>query len=235
MNAVPDLKHIKENCDNYAYCLDKDFGVSNRDFRAKDDEPFGCATYSFCPDPCCPTVRHSIEPTVCDNNAGNPCYQTNPAGKRRCTFVRSENRNFYDIILNRWNVTCNCSKNGYRWSSRYGLCIDVDECSGNAHGCDNNTEICVNLPGSYECACRWGYAWNYDENKCTENNALTIIMKARKEQKEEKNRTAAKSLVKKLFNKLGGVKSHCMKYACSFILHEIVFFHFMLDFLYKHK
>ncbi|KAK9718361.1 Calcium-binding EGF domain [Popillia japonica] len=226
MNEVPDLKHIKESCDNFAYCLDNKYGEKNfaycldnkygeknHDYRAKDNVPFACATYSFCPDPCCSAFKHTIEPIICHNNARNPCYETNPEGKRRCGFVRSENRNFHDIILNRWNVTCNCS--------------DVDECGGNAHSCDNNTEICVNLPGSYECACRWGYAWNVDENKCTEHNALAVIKKERKEEDEERNRTVAKSLVKMLYAKLVALKSGypgCRKFAYnSLIVLEIVF------------
>lgn len=207
MNEVPDLMHIKENCDNYAYCLE-----SNGDYRARDEEPFSCATYSFCPDPCCPAIKHAFEPITCDDNEENPCFETNPPGKRRCIFVRSENRNFHDIILNRWNVSCNCSETGYKWSSRYGLCIDVDECGGNAHGCDNNTEICVNLPGSFECACRWGYAWNADENKCAEHNALAVIKKERKEQEQERqSNDTGKSLVKMAFTKLFGSKSYCRR------------------------
>ncbi|GJQ83488.1 hypothetical protein Trydic_g19280 [Trypoxylus dichotomus] len=208
MNEVPDLEHINEECDNFAYCFDYTYGERNRDYRANDEEPFACARYSFCPDPCCPAIRHTTNHIECDNNPWNPCFETNSEGRRNCKLVRSENTNFREIILNRWNVTCNCSDAGYRYSSRYGLCIDIDECGDNSHVCENKTEMCINLPGTHECACSWGYTFNVDENKCTESSALALIKKDRKEQEEEKkNRTMAKSLVKMLYAKLVALAS----------------------------
>ena len=49
MNEVPSLAALGEPCDNFANCLDPEFGASNRDPRADDETPFQCATYSFCP------------------------------------------------------------------------------------------------------------------------------------------------------------------------------------------
>jgi hypothetical protein len=49
MNEVPSLAALGEPCDNFANCLDPDFGASNGDPRADDEKPFQCATYSFCP------------------------------------------------------------------------------------------------------------------------------------------------------------------------------------------
>jgi hypothetical protein len=49
MNEVPSLAALGESCDNFANCLDSEFGVSNGDPRADDKTPFQCATYSFCP------------------------------------------------------------------------------------------------------------------------------------------------------------------------------------------
>ena len=33
-------------------------------------------------------------------------------------------------------------------------CQDIDECTGNTHGCD---QVCNNTIGSYECSCYTGY------------------------------------------------------------------------------
>ena len=49
MNEVPSLAALGEPCDNFANCLDPEFGASNGDPRADDETPFQCATYSFCP------------------------------------------------------------------------------------------------------------------------------------------------------------------------------------------
>jgi hypothetical protein len=49
MTEVPSLAALGEPCDNFANCLDPEFGASNGDPRADDEKPFQCATYSFCP------------------------------------------------------------------------------------------------------------------------------------------------------------------------------------------
>jgi len=49
MNEMPSLAALGEPCDNFANCLDPEFGASNGDPRADDETPFQCATYSFCP------------------------------------------------------------------------------------------------------------------------------------------------------------------------------------------
>ncbi len=42
-------------------------------------------------------------------------------------------------------------------------CVDIDECSGTAHGCDH---ICTNTLGSYTCDCNSGYRLATDERGC---------------------------------------------------------------------
>lgn len=44
----------------------------------------------------------------------------------------------------------------------FSLYIDHDECNGNAHGCEQQ---CLNLPGSYSCACSSGYRLNANDLK----------------------------------------------------------------------
>ena len=43
---------------------------------------------------------------------------------------------------------------------------DVDECAARTHQC---LEICVNVPGGYNCSCREGYALNSDGYSCSGN------------------------------------------------------------------
>ena len=42
-------------------------------------------------------------------------------------------------------------------------CVDIDECSGTAHGCDH---ICTNTPESYTCACNSGHQLAADGRGC---------------------------------------------------------------------
>ena len=40
---------------------------------------------------------------------------------------------------------------------------DVDECKENKHNCD---QICVNVPGRYECRCEMGYRLDMNGRTC---------------------------------------------------------------------
>lgn len=195
MTEVPYLRHLNENCDNFASCLDSTYGPRNKDPRADDASDFKCAMYSFCPDPCCP-IKHLAHVESCWDAPENPCYHINPKGQRKCSLNRNENTLFRDIVLNHWNITCVCLQKGYEWSSRYGLCIDVDECIVGHHLCRSESENCVNLPGSYRCACRWGYIWNSKKKQCVPSVALSVI-KLHKAKKDSENKQAT-SLMKRL-------------------------------------
>lgn len=89
-------------------------------------------------------------------------------------------------MLNRWNVSCGCPKAGYVWNSLYGMCIDVDECSNIVENkCDTKLEACINLPGTYRCACKWGHILQQQHEminrtsqmmvKCNASPALAVI------------------------------------------------------------
>lgn len=195
MNEVPDLVHLNESCDNFASCLDVNTKPHNNDIRAIDSTPFLCAMYSFCPDPCCPR-QHLKDETTCLDVGENPCFESNPSGQRECVVKRQENRDFRDIILNRWNVTCRCPWKGFVWDSRYGMCVDIDECLTGIHGCDPLREACVNLQGTYECVCRWGY-YKIDK-KCKPSAALTEL-KLNRRRENNTNDQMAESIIKKMF------------------------------------
>lgn len=195
MNEVRDLVHLNESCDNFSYCLDTSMKAHNYDIRALDSNPFACAMYSFCPDPCCPR-KHLTDEKSCLENPDNPCFESNPSGQRECVVKRQENRVLADIILNRWNVTCRCPKAGFVWDSRYGMCVDIDECLTGIHECDPLREACVNLVGTYECACRWGYYMI--DKKCKPSPVLSELKLDRKKENKT-NEEMAESLIKKTF------------------------------------
>ncbi|KAJ8921357.1 hypothetical protein NQ315_002972, partial [Exocentrus adspersus] len=195
MKEVPDLKHLHDHCDNFANCLDGNLGPNNKDIRADDSNPFACAIYSFCPDPCCPMKQLTTLKTCWDSKE-NPCFRGNLPGNRECAVNRSSNVEFRDIVLNRWNVTCRCPK-GREWNSRYGMCVDVDECTTGGHACHRKLEACVNLEGSFRCACKWGHVWSTKERKCTPSPALAIIKKSHRIPNEDKNKQP-ESIIRKL-------------------------------------
>lgn len=197
MAGVPYLRHLSEACDNFASCLDSTYGPRNRDPRADDASDFKCAMYSFCPDPCCP-IKHLALEESCWDAPENPCHHINPKGQRECSLNRTENTHFGGIVLNHWNITCACSQEGYRWSSRHGFCVDIDECVERKQLCKNETENCVNLPGGYRCACRWGYIWDAKTKECTPSAALSIIKLHRSKEDKEGESRKATSLVKRL-------------------------------------
>ena len=43
------------------------------------------------------------------------------------------------------------------------MTLDIDECATDNGGCD---QVCVNLPGSYECKCNAGYLLAEDAHTC---------------------------------------------------------------------
>ena len=45
-----------------------------------------------------------------------------------------------------------------------GILLDHDECDGASHGCQQK---CVNVHGSYSCACLNGYELNNDNKTCS--------------------------------------------------------------------
>ena len=45
----------------------------------------------------------------------------------------------------------------------YGLFVDIDECQTGDNNC---SQLCVNVPGSFECKCRDGYSLQDDGTTC---------------------------------------------------------------------
>lgn len=178
MKELPALSMLGESCDNFANCLDPTFGNRNHDPRSNDKLSFACAMYSFCPDPCCP-LKHVNNLSECYNSIMNPCYVENYKNNQilhmRCTFKRNENNNLEQIIENKWNTSCHCEQKGFTWDAQYGMCVDINECI-TGHYCDMQTEECLNLPGTYECVCKWGYGYDKATSKCVEQEFVLVNM-----------------------------------------------------------
>lgn len=175
MKRNPALSMLWESCDNFASCLNKALGSRNYDPRSDDKLPFACATYSFCPDPCCP-LKHVRIMSECYNSYKNPCYNENFESKdvshRICRFNHEDNQYLEQIIQNKWNVTCVCQQKGFQWDSQFGMCVDINECITKQHSCDTIREDCLNLPGTYKCVCKWGYVHDKVIKKCVEKFVL---------------------------------------------------------------
>ncbi|KAJ9579592.1 hypothetical protein L9F63_004777 [Diploptera punctata] len=182
MNEESKLSFIDENCDNFANCLDPEFQDSNGDPRASVDVPFQCAMYSFCPDSCCPR-KHYYKMEECYDADSNPCYYESPSEQNNCGFNRSRNTDFVSIVLNRWNVSCTCKDTGYEWDSKFGMCVDIDECIRKLDVCDLESEACFNLPGSYTCGCQWGFLFDVSLQKCIRSN-MFLGIQSEKEEKQ---------------------------------------------------
>ncbi|XP_032883215.1 nidogen-2 isoform X29 [Amblyraja radiata] len=72
--------------------------------------------------------------------------------------------------LNDHEHICTCAP-GYEGDGK--VCKDIDECAGgSSHGCGANTE-CVNVPGSYGCECKQGYAVPEGGNTCVPTTATS--------------------------------------------------------------
>lgn len=176
MLGTPALSMLGESCDNFASCLDSTFGHRNYDPRSDDKFSFTCAMYSFCPDPCCP-LKHVKAVSQCHDSELNPCFTENAQSSevlhRECRFDRKDNQNLEGIIANKWNVSCHCREKGFEWKSQFGMCVDVNECTVDKHHCNSVTESCMNLPGTFQCICRWGYAYDAVKKRCTKKDILS--------------------------------------------------------------
>ncbi|XP_076749060.1 uncharacterized protein LOC143422371 [Xylocopa sonorina] len=188
MLGVPELSIFGESCDNHADCQ----STGNGDPRADDARPYACALYSFCPDHCCP-MKQIREMEDCYQSAINPCYAENPPAHRECKLNREENQDFYGLLANRINVSCECRDPGYEWSARFGICVDANECVRGEHDCSKEDgETCLNLPGGYECVCNFRYVYDSTRRGCVFSPEIEEILTG---SAEESNVTETKSLV----------------------------------------
>ncbi|XP_072751931.1 uncharacterized protein [Anoplolepis gracilipes] len=216
MLGIPDLANLGEPCDNHANCLDE-YGVHNKDPRADDTKPYACALYSFCPDHCCP-MKHIRYMKDCFQSQRNPCYAENQPAHRKCRLNRKENRDFHALTANQINVSCECHRPGHEWSSRFGLCVDVNECIRGIHNCTLNKESCLNLPGHYACVCRLGYVYNPEMEQCIYSPDIDRVLKAATPEPKKKAKTRSWfAKIVQIITRSGGNSFVC-DYRINFLL-----------------
>ncbi|XP_076646290.1 uncharacterized protein LOC143355396 [Halictus rubicundus] len=217
MLGVPELSIFGEACDNHANC---EVNGGNGDPRADDTKPYACALYSFCPDHCCP-MRQIIHMSDCYRSPRNPCHDGNTASRKECTLNRQDNQELLSLVANQINVSCDCREKGYEWSSRYGICVDVNECTRSTHDCSSEDgEMCINMPGSYKCVCKFGYMHEPGQSACTVSTELRDVLTM---PKPEENDTRTKSIIETIIDEVTRSTSNCLEIDSS-LLRGIVFF-----------
>ncbi|KAK3762421.1 hypothetical protein RRG08_009813 [Elysia crispata] len=134
--------------------------------------PWRCAEIQFCPDPCYGRRTEGNVPSASAlrEDKGNPCRHLKD---RTCKWVPDENTDLESLQRNMFNITCACHKEkpGFRWSSRYKLCVDIDECTESNVECEEN-RICQNSVGSFACVCRMGNKFDSQKKLCVEHVPL---------------------------------------------------------------
>ncbi|RUS80997.1 hypothetical protein EGW08_011235 [Elysia chlorotica] len=143
------------------------------DFRKGSlDSPWLCSEIHFCPDPCYGRRTEGNVPSGKEmhEDRGNPCRHLKD---RTCKWVPNENTDLESLQRNKFNITCECHKEkpGFRWSSRFKLCVDIDECAESRVNCKEN-RICQNAVGSFECVCRMGNKFDAEKKLCVEHVPL---------------------------------------------------------------
>ncbi|XP_060576698.1 uncharacterized protein LOC132734012 [Ruditapes philippinarum] len=141
--------------------------IRDEDFR---DDPFTCARLWFCPDPCYGRKDRGHFKKRNFKVEGNPCLELKNS---ECKWEKNGNINFKDLIRNRFNITCDCSseRKGFSWNSRFGMCVDTDECYDRTSNCPDN-RLCKNTVGSFMCTCAKGYAVNTETDECEKTEIL---------------------------------------------------------------
>lgn len=133
-------------------------------------DPLTCPKLWFCPDPCFGRKSGgNFDKYKLKNDMGNPCrHLKNPM----CDWTK-ENGDFEDLRRNRFNITCDCEsdKKGFHWNSRFGLCVDTDECYEHKDNCREN-RVCRNSPGGFLCVCPRGFEASDDISDCQKIGGL---------------------------------------------------------------
>uniref|UniRef100_A0A0N4ZG14 EGF-like domain-containing protein n=1 Tax=Parastrongyloides trichosuri TaxID=131310 RepID=A0A0N4ZG14_PARTI len=146
--------------DEYFYSF---FGQHEPIDKLGEFEPWQCAEESFCPDPCCGKWERRNETCIALDKC--PVQMDNDTViVKHCAFYSLLNRNFEDIVKNKWNTTCSCEKGKFEFEPDLQICIDIDECQRGIGKCGKNQE-CVNYIGGYACLCRSGFL-KTREGKC---------------------------------------------------------------------
>lgn len=160
LNAVDEIPEKKR----LRFVKNREHAIQDiRDADFKRDK-FTCAHLWFCPDPCYGRKDGGNFIKRDFKVKGNPCLYLRNS---ECSWKKGANYNFFDLIRNKINITCDCEtdRKGFEWNSRFGLCVDSDECFDSTANCPDN-RICKNTVGAYMCTCQKGYDVNPKTNDC---------------------------------------------------------------------
>nr|XP_027216674.1 fibrillin-2-like isoform X4 [Penaeus vannamei] len=88
------------------------------------------------------------------------------------------NRTSHFCVNTRGSFTCQQKSGptdciaGYKYSAEQKICIDVDECDENLHGCEPEKEQCRNTDGAYECdeKCDEGFQFSLALRTCVDQD-----------------------------------------------------------------
>ncbi|MPC34884.1 hypothetical protein E2C01_028287 [Portunus trituberculatus] len=187
MHGVPYLAHLLQ-CDSSAPNQTRPDG----DSRANSyGDPFGCALYSFCPNPCCGDLQ---EPSLenCWNRFNNPCRLHGARGGQGCSVNRQLNLNYHLLVDEGVQISCDCGT-GRRFEPAAHLCVWQDHCAEPA-ACPNPHQLCLNHYGGHACRCHPDYRWQEYNQRCvplyikniTEAEETRRTDKGKEEEEEEK-------------------------------------------------
>ncbi|XP_050697014.1 uncharacterized protein LOC126985757 [Eriocheir sinensis] len=187
MHGVPYLAHLLQ-CDS----SDSTRKQPDGDLRAGNDDPFGCALYSFCPNPCCGGLREPSKED-CWNRFSNPCRLHGLKGGRGCKIPREQNLNYNLLVDHGVQVTCDCGA-GRRYEPVAGMCVWRDHCLHPAAACPKPHQHCFNLFGSHGCRCDPDYRWSDYNQRCVP----LYPTKKKEEEEEEEEEDVGDELVEKV-------------------------------------
>lgn len=162
-------------------------GKKIEDFRSEvkisgDYSIFTCAYLWFCPDSCYgKSSRGNVKSKEeALNDRLNPCGELQ---KKDCLWGIGKNKNFEDLVRNKFNYSCDCESEGMAWSPMYSFCVDRDECYEEDYDCPTG-QICRNTVGSYMCTCRTGYYLDKKTTQCKRHDLLNAAAAAALERKK---------------------------------------------------
>lgn len=132
-------------------CFDKALSEGETDLDCGGPCPVGCEDGQNC------LVGSDCKSKVCETNAmgflkcvSPPCGDLEVTGLETCDDGNTASGDGC-------SDTCKVEK-GFNCPNP-GTCVDIDECAEGTDNCPTGTE-CVNLPGSFTCACGPGQAWD---------------------------------------------------------------------------
>lgn len=114
--------------------------------------------------------------TECALSQLAPCWNMTELSSTFCNMTLEHNTDMTSIVYNRWNVSCECREVGFVWDSRFGICVDRNECLEGSHSCDVESQTCINTVGGHACCCKWGFEFDNATTKCVVSSVVQTVL-----------------------------------------------------------